>query len=113
MDTSKFLPALPSTLEVKPEESNVIAPPMAFEDTPADLQNILDKALYGDNLPGYMRSKNARDIFQTCFELIGGVPRLAHWGNKNPDKFYNLYSKLVSLPPSDANQPVININLSW
>lgn len=33
--------------------------------------------------------------FQSAFEIIGGVNRLALWANANPDKFYPLYSKLL------------------
>ena len=39
--------------------------------------------------------------FQTAFELIGGVPRLALWGNENPNEFYKLYGKL--LPSSNSS----------
>ena len=35
-----------------------------------------------------------KDTFNTAFELIGGVPRLAIWANDNPDKFYSLWARL-------------------
>jgi len=37
--------------------------------------------------------------FMDCFEMIGGVPRLALWANENPGEYYKLYSKLL---PSQA-----------
>lgn len=43
------------------------------------------------------------DAFQDSFELIGGVPRLAIWAHDNPDKFYQLYAKLL---PSSAQKKV-------
>lgn len=33
--------------------------------------------------------------FNTAFEMIGGVPRLAVWGDANPGDFYKLYAKLL------------------
>lgn len=38
--------------------------------------------------------EDIRNAFNTAFELIGGVPRLALWANENPDKFYAIFSKL-------------------
>jgi hypothetical protein len=35
-----------------------------------------------------------KDAFNTAFELIGGVPRLAIWANENPDKFYSIFARL-------------------
>jgi hypothetical protein len=61
-----------------------------------DLQKMLDLGLInGNKLPAPLRSQKAAKAFQQAFELIGGVPRLALWADRNPDKFYPLYSKLV------------------
>lgn len=35
------------------------------------------------------------DAFAQAFRMIGGVPRLALWANANPDKFYQLYARLM------------------
>lgn len=35
------------------------------------------------------------NAFQSAFETIGGVSRLALWANANPDRFYPLYTKLL------------------
>jgi hypothetical protein len=35
------------------------------------------------------------NAFETAFETIGGVSRLALWANANPDRFYPLYTKLL------------------
>ena len=43
---------------------------------------------------GFTRNDVA-NAFQNAFMMIGGVSRLALWANKNPDKFYPLYSKLM------------------
>jgi hypothetical protein len=33
--------------------------------------------------------------FTNAFEMIGGLPRLAVWGDANPTEFYKLYAKLL------------------
>jgi len=40
--------------------------------------------------------------FQSAFELIGGVPRLALWANENESDFYKLYSRLLPSQSSSA-----------
>lgn len=45
------------------------------------------------------------NAFHDAFELVGGVPRLAAWAHLNPDKFFQLYAKLL---PSQAQQEVKN-----
>lgn len=64
-------------------------------------------------LPAYTRSKNVREQFQFAFELIGGIPRLAHWAHSNPDKFYALYSKLIPAQITGENGKPLQIQLSW
>lgn len=43
---------------------------------------------------GFSRREVAA-AFQAAFQLIGGVPRLALWANRNPGDFFKLYSKLL------------------
>jgi hypothetical protein len=64
-------------------------------------------------LPAYTQSKNVRQQFQYAFELIGGIPRLAHWAHANPDKFYQLYSKLIPAQVTGADGGPVRIELSW
>ena len=65
------------------------------------------------NLPTYARTRNVREQFQHAFELIGGIPRLAHWAHANPDKFYQLYSKLIPAQVTGADGGAVKIELSW
>lgn len=65
------------------------------------------------NLPAYCRSKNVRQQFQYAFELIGGIPRLAHWAHSNPDKFFALYSKLIPAQITGEDGGPLRIQLSW
>ena len=41
--------------------------------------------------------------FNSCFALIGGVPRLALWADENPSLFFAMYSKLI---PNSAKMEV-------
>jgi hypothetical protein len=59
------------------------------------LDTLLQKGLYGKRLPKALKGQKAADAFQSAFDLIGGVPRLALWADKNPTAFYALYSKLI------------------
>lgn len=43
--------------------------------------------------------------FQSAFELIGGVPRLALWAHNNEGDFYRIYGKLL---PSQSQQLLHN-----
>ena len=39
--------------------------------------------------------QSVKDSFEAAFQLIGGVPRLALWADKNPTQFFTLYAKLL------------------
>jgi len=65
------------------------------------------------SLPAYVKSRNVREQFQFAFELIGGIPRLAHWAHQNPDKFFSLYSKLIPAQVTGADGGAIKVELSW
>jgi hypothetical protein len=46
--------------------------------------------------------KDVVTAFQQAFDLIGGVPALAIWGNSNRTEFYKLYSRLLPSQASSA-----------
>lgn len=46
--------------------------------------------------------KDVVQAFQSAFELIGGVPRLALWGHENQTEFYKLYARLLPSQASSA-----------
>lgn len=43
--------------------------------------------------------------FQSTFEMIGGIPRLALWADENPKEFFALYAKL--LPATVKNEGIV------
>ena len=93
-----------------------IPSPESTEDTlmPAtgeELEMALAHAQRHKSLPQYLKTKDAKRAFQSAFELIGGIPRLAIWANDNPDKFYPLYARF--LDSSSGAPPAITLNLSW
>lgn len=63
-----------------------------------DLQALLNRGLTSKSLPRNLRSQRASAAFAQAFELIGGVPRLALWADRNPDKFFQLYARMLLLP---------------
>lgn len=77
------------------------------------LDVLLQKGLYGAKLPKALKGQKAADAFQAAFDLIGGVPRLALWADKNPSAFFSLYSKLIpSTVQAQVNQ-TIKIDAPW
>jgi len=53
------------------------------------------------SVPRELQRKRVVNAFQDAFELIGGVPRLAHWADQSPSAFYKLYARLL---PTTAQQ---------
>ena len=93
------------------EEPDAIVPPVtpSIEEVEANLAVLAASP----KLPSYTRSRNVREQFQFAFELIGGIPRLADWAHKNPDKFYSLYSKLIPAQVTGEDGGPIKVQLSW
>lgn len=53
------------------------------------------------SVPRELKRARVVNAFQDAFELIGGVPRLALWGDQHPTDFYKLYARLL---PVEASQ---------
>jgi hypothetical protein len=88
-------------------EDSPITPPMHM------VEESLNALAVSPKLPKYVRTRNVREQFQFAFELIGGIPRLAHWAHQNPDKFYSLYSKLIPTQITGEGGGAIKVELSW
>ncbi len=112
------LPALPQETVVEDDndalEQQFYSAAMAQGSSgSADLDLLLRKGLYGNKTPKELKSKRAADAFQSAFDLIGGVPRLALWADKNPTAFFSLYSKLIpSTTKSDITAKIV-IDAPW
>lgn len=87
---------LPLPLHLEEEEG----PDLMAQFSPPDQlsQEVINLAQYAIR-KRQSRSPSTRqsivDQFNSTFQLIGGVPRLALWADKNPTAFYALYSKMI------------------
>lgn len=54
-------------------------------------------------VPRDISRKRLVQAFTDAFELIGGVPRLAHWADQHPTEFYKLITRLF---PNVAQQQI-------
>jgi len=61
----------------------------------ADLTALLERGIHSTKLPKPLRTARAAEAMQQAFEIIGGVPRLALWADANPDKFFQLYGRMI------------------
>ena len=77
------------------------------------LDLLLRKGLYGSRTPKALTKQKAADAFQSAFDLIGGVPRLALWADKNPSAFFALYSKLIPATVQAQVNATIKIEAPW
>ena len=55
------------------------------------------------SVPRELKRQRVVSAFQNAFELIGGVPRLAHWADQHPTDFFKLYARLL---PAEASKKV-------
>lgn len=101
----------PSTQMQEIQEQDVDAGPItpSMQDVEANLATLAQAS----TLPAYTKTRNVRLQFQHAFELIGGIPRLAHWAYENPDKFYSLYSKLIPARVEGGDGGPLKVQLSW
>lgn len=51
------------------------------------------------SVPREVNRQRVTTAFHDAFELIGGVPRLAHWADSHPTDFFKLYARVL---PSEA-----------
>jgi hypothetical protein len=78
-----------------------------------EVEENLNALAVAARLPAYTKTRNVRLQFQHAFELIGGIPRLAHWAHQHPTQFYQLYSKLIPAQVTGADGGPLRIELSW
>lgn len=93
-----------------PSIADILPPSLLSEQA----QQLVDYATRrGGRLPKSLSKSTVKDNFDKCFEMIGGLPRLAIWADQNPSAFFTHYAKLLpaqqrfelSLPPVDWSDP--------
>jgi len=90
-----------------------ILPPALTESIADCLRKIGDKGHVNAHLPAYFKTQSAREAFNSTFELVGGIPRFAHWADKNYNAFVALYSKLIPLTVAGDPDRPIKFEVPW
>lgn len=84
---------LPTTLSA--EQISDLSSDLSELGISKDMEALLQRGLTAARLPKALRTQKAAEAMQTAFDIIGGVPRLALWADKNPDKFYPLFARMI------------------
>ena len=89
-----------------PIEDRVYADESEYSDVAQQCQSLTGLAQSGNGLsrisvPREIRRSRVVNAFHDAFELIGGVPRLAHWADTHPTEFFKLYARIL---PSEASR---------
>ena len=118
MKSAPTLPTLPAEIDLPSVDDDAnyqkfYSAVMAQSSGESTLDTLLAKGLYGAKLPKELKGQRAADAFQNAFELIGGIPRLALWADKNPTAFFSLYSKLIPSTIKAQVDSTITINAPW
>jgi len=102
----QFIPAEDYKDTEQEETQRVYEDPKPYSDVAEDCKELTKLATSGNgvsriSVPRELQRKRVVNAFQDAFELIGGVPRLAHWADQSPSAFYKLYARLL---PTTAQQ---------
>lgn len=102
----EFIPADEAQVEEQQEVERVYQDPEPYSETADELRPLTNMAESGNgvtrvHVPREVSRKAVVNAFTDAFEMIGGVPRLAHWADQHPSAFYKLYARLL---PTTAQQ---------
>ncbi|MCK5319665.1 MAG: hypothetical protein KAJ55_17260, partial [Anaerolineales bacterium] len=102
----EFLPAEDFKEEKAAETERVYPDTEEYSAVAEDCKELTALATSGNgvsriSVPRELKRQRVVNAFQDAFELIGGVPRLAHWADQSPSAFYKLYARLL---PTTAQQ---------
>ncbi len=102
----EFLPAEDFKEEKAAEVERVYPDTEEYSQVAEDCKELTSLATSGNgvsriSVPRELKRQRVVNAFQDAFELIGGVPRLAHWADQSPSAFYKLYARLL---PTTAQQ---------
>lgn len=60
-----------------------------------DMSELIARGIHSTKLPKAFRDSRAAESVQRVYHIIGGDPRFALWADKNPDKFYQLFARMI------------------
>lgn len=86
---------LPPERSLTSEQTSDMASDLRDLGVSKDMEALLARGIHSAKLPKALRGQKAAEAFQTAFDIIGGVPRLALWADRNPDKFYPLVARMI------------------
>ena len=102
----QFIPANEFDTEVKEETERIYEDDKPYSEVAESCKELSTLAESGNgvsriSVPKELKRQRVVNAFQDAFELMGGVPRLAHWADQHPSAFYKLYARLL---PTTAQQ---------
>jgi len=103
-----FIPAS-EFKEVEEEDAvHVYDDPEPYSEAASRCRSLSELAHSGNgvsriSVPRDVKRKRVVSAFHDAFEMIGGVPRLAHWADDHPTDFYKLYARIL---PGEVGQHV-------
>ena len=103
---AEFIPAVDFEEVQQEEVERVYEDTEPYSEVAQECQELTKLAESGNgvsriSVPRELKRQKVVNAFQDAFELIGGVPRLAHWADQSPSAFYKLYARLL---PTTAQQ---------
>lgn len=102
----EFIPAAEAAQQEEAEVERVYQDDQPYTEVADELRPLTQMAESGNgvtrvHVPREVSRKAVVNAFTDAFEMIGGVPRLAHWADQHPSAFYKLYARLL---PTQASQ---------
>ncbi len=91
-----------------PISDRTYSDPDPYTEVAETCKKLSDIAQSGDGLshisvPRELKRQRVVNAFNDAFELIGGVPRLAHWGDSHPTDFFKLFARML---PAEMSKKV-------
>ncbi len=88
---------------------------------PAKMREAINTCLSADYKPGEpppipasFKIDNPRDAVKTAFEMVGGIPRLAHYADKNFDRFvHGPLSKIITAQPGASKDEPVHVLIGF
>ncbi len=106
--TVEFIPAEEFKEQEEQDDVHVYDDPHPYSDVATECRSLSALAESGNgvsriSVPRAVKRKRVVAAFHDAFEMIGGVPRLAHWADTHPTDFYKLYARIL---PGEVGQHV-------
>lgn len=64
-------------------------------------------------IPTLFKSVSAKQAMQDAFQIVGGVPRLAHYADRDYGRFLQLWSKTLPLTVAGDPDAPVRFEVPW